>query len=68
MTIKFFRFSQKKKKKKLIEIGLDKSQILELAGKDFKAAMINMFKDSENDKNNEWADSGFQKINGVHIN
>lgn len=53
MTIKFFRFSQKKKKKKLIEIGLDKSQILELAGKDFKAAMINMFKDSENDKNNE---------------
>lgn len=30
--------------------------------------MINMFKDSKNDKNNEWADNGSQKINGVHIN
>lgn len=30
--------------------------------------MINMLKDFENDKNNEWVGSGSQKINGVHIN
>ena len=48
-------------------------EIAKINNTSFNNVVISMIEyclldDSENDKNNEWADSGFQKINGVHIN